>query len=139
MWKFRIKSVSNTKNTAIVADVLLRRLCRDFPDCLTRAFADDTAIVLTDFHRQADAVMHAFREYGAISGLHLDMPKTVLIPLWQCGPSSFNAFLRDTLPEWSRAKVANAGKYLGFVVGPGKAQSSWTAAVAKYVRRVHQW
>ena len=71
---------------AIIADVLLRKLAKDFPDCMVRALADDTAMTMADFHKHADAIMkvfhkHAdaimkvFRDYGAFSGLRLGMNK----------------------------------------------------------------
>ena len=124
---------------AIIADVLLRKLAKDFPDCMVRAFADDTAMTLADFHKHADAIMKVFRDYGAFSGLRLGMQKTAVIPLWKYNASSFNIFLRDTLPEWSRAQTADKGKYLGFVIGPGRGQHSWSTAVSKYKRRAQQW
>ena len=67
------------------------------------------------------------------------MQQTVVIPLWKYNASSFNIFLRDTLPEWSRAQIADKGKYLGFVIGPGRGQDSWSTAVSKYKKRAQQW
>ena len=124
---------------AVVADVLLRRLVAEFPECLVRAFADDTAMALTNFDTQAGAVMKMFREFGAISGLHLNMPKTVLVPLWRFNSSSFRIHLADSLPEWSATMVATWGKYLGYIIGPGKGSSTWTGSIAKYKARGEQW
>ena len=98
---------------AVVADVLLRKLVKTFPNSNVKAFADDTAMILTDFHSQAAGVMRLFREFAAISGLRLSMPKTVVIPLWKYNFQSFSSFLKDTLPEWHRAQIANHGKYFG--------------------------
>ena len=124
---------------AVVADVLLRKLTEHFPESIVKAFADDTAMALTDFHSQAGGVMRLFREFASLSGLRLSMPKTVVIPLWKYTPSSFDGYLKDTLPEWHRAKVANCGKYLGYMTGPGKGSLSWQAPVAKYEKRGELW
>ena len=91
-----------------------------FPNCTVRAFADDTAMVLSKFDSQAGAIMRLFRQYGSFSGLHLNMPKTVVMLLWSYSSASFMGFLKDTFPEWSRATVSSFGKYLGLMVGPCK-------------------
>ena len=124
---------------AVVADVLLRRLNRDFPNCMVRAFADDTAMVLSNFDSQASAAMRLFRQYGSFSGLHLNMPKTVVMPLWSYSSASFMGFLKDTFPEWSRATASSFGKYLGLMVGPGKKPTAWDAPMAKYEKHCLQW
>ena len=66
---------------AIVAVVLLRKLGDCFPDCLIRAFADDTAMVVSDLLKYGNRILDLFEEYRQLSGLALNLPKTVLIPL----------------------------------------------------------
>ena len=89
-------------------------------NCMVRAFADDTAMVLSNFNSQASDVMRLFRQYGFFFGLHLNMLKTLVMPLWSFSSASFIGFLKDTFPEWSRATVSSFGKYLGLMVGPCK-------------------
>ena len=124
---------------AIVVDLFLRRLDTLFPHECTRAFADDIAMVLHNFDSSADLLMSEFRKFGAISGLHLGMSKTILIPLWTFDERSFKGFLRDTFPAWSTAQVKTCGKYLGFMLGPGKRDSSWTDVLEKYRSRSVVW
>ena len=124
---------------AVVADVLLRKFVKTFPNSNVKAFADDTAMILSAFHSQAGGVMRLLREFAAISGLRLSMPKTVVIPLWKYNLQSFSSFLKDTLPEWHRAQIANHGKYLGFMTGPGRSVLSWHAPTAKFEKRGELW
>ena len=124
---------------AIVVDLFLRRLDTLFPHECTRAFADDIAMVLHNFDSSADLLITEFRKFGDISGLHLGMSKTILIPLWTFDERSFKGFLRDTFPAWSTAQVKTCGKYLGFMLGPGKRDSSWTDVLEKYRSRSVVW
>ena len=66
---------------AAVTDLLLRALALRFPTLTARAFADDTAVVASSFTEHADALLDTFRRYAAMSGLHLNLRKTVVIPL----------------------------------------------------------
>ena len=69
---------------AAVVDLLLRMLrARLGPDVCIRAFADDVGIVLTDVRSQLPLLARALREFGSISGMHINLPKTVGIPLWE--------------------------------------------------------
>eukprot|EP00972_Heterocapsa_arctica_P043452 6415435-Heterocapsa_arctica.AAC.1 len=91
----------------LVADLLLRRLNLLFiePDdskrALLRAFADDTAMVIPHFHKVADGVLATFRDYAVMSGLKLNVSKTVIIPLWPLCMDAFRrTVLRDSFPAW---------------------------------------
>ena len=66
---------------AVTVDLLLRTLQRLHPNSLTRAFADDTAMVIANFMGEGFGIMKLFQEFGALSGLELNLPKTSLIPL----------------------------------------------------------
>ena len=69
----------------VCVDILLRRLDRIFASstctAIPRAFADDTALVLSDV-RFMSHVLRIYMEFGAISNLHLNLDKTIVIPLW---------------------------------------------------------
>ena len=45
---------------AVAADLLLRRLRDKLPQCFLRAFADDTAVVVPDFHLHAQPLLGGF-------------------------------------------------------------------------------
>ena len=60
---------------AIAADALLEKVSALIPDAVVRAYADDTAVVLTDFWSQAHLLAHAFDEFGNLSNLRLNHKK----------------------------------------------------------------
>jgi hypothetical protein len=124
---------------AVTVDLLLRKLAKDFPEAMVRAFADDTAMCVTNLWRDLTGVKEVFSEFGAISGLHLGLPKTLVVPLWPDDVVDIAAKIATTAPEWTEVKVAYHGKYLGFMEGPLKGSLSWTAPLAKFEDRVHLW
>ena len=69
---------------AICADVLLVTLQSVLKgtDEIVRAFADHTAIVIEDYTVSLCGLSMIFWEYEQISGLFLNLKKTVFIPLW---------------------------------------------------------
>ena len=103
---------------AVIADLLLRRFNDSLPQSLTRAFADDTAVMIPDFHSYAQPIMAIFCEFASISNLHLNIDKTVLIPLWESSEPSIRRWLQDDFPNWAGVEITWAACYLGFFVGP---------------------
>ena len=59
----------------IVVDLLLRKLALHVPEDVIRAFADDTAIIMPDFPREANRVLKVFTRFATVSDLKLDIPK----------------------------------------------------------------
>ena len=78
-------------------------------------------------------------EFATISNLHLNVDKTVCIPLWPSSAEEAKSFIYSHISQWDQLIVAQKGTYLGFVLGPGKATSSWDKPVAKYLERVKRW
>ena len=68
---------------AVVVDILLRKIQQQLPEGVTRAFADDIALLSNDLPRDADTIKAIFEEFAEISGLDLNLNKTVVIPLWE--------------------------------------------------------
>ena len=124
---------------AVVVDLMLRKLSALSPHDLLRAFADDTAMVTSNWWDIAASVQSAFEEFGTISGLILNLPKTVLIPLWPAPLENVKAELARRLPAWAAVEVARWGTYLGFATGPGKQDHSWDKPLLKYQQRIAQW
>jgi hypothetical protein len=112
----------------VVVDILLRRLGEALPRALIRAFADDTATVVEDFFEVAGPIKNMFDEFAEISCMELNLPKTIVIPLWPEPLSLIRDRVAHDLPQWSGVEVADAGRYLGFMEGPGKGDSSWDKA-----------
>ena len=124
---------------AVVVDILLRRLASHLPSCIVRAFADDTALVTDDFHRHASSIYHIFEEFASISCLRLNLPKTILVPLWPSTPTSVSRMLHDTHPEWNNVEVSYASRYLGFIIGPEACSRNWSKATEKFNSRCQVW
>jgi hypothetical protein len=124
---------------AICADVLLIRLRNTLhgEDEVTRAFADDTAVVIADYAKSIGTISIVFSQYAAISGLELNIKKTMFIPLWPVSSiRGLRNLVRELCPAWGGINIDVKGKYLGFVIGPGQGSKSWVAPMTKYNRRV---
>lgn len=127
---------------AICVDVLLGRIAK----ALTRdgesvgAFADDIAVVVEDFWRTAPVLQTIFQLFQAISALHLNVKKTVMIPLWPIqGVGNLERLIREFCPRWAGIVIAQSGKYLGFMIGPGAGMTAWDKPLKKFESRVHFW
>ena len=124
----------------ICIDALLRRLAQRFPKTVVRAYADDDAMITHDFLKETSGILGVYEEFAKISNLRLNLPKTVLVPLWPHNKQQLiRTLINDTLPEWSSAVVSDWSRYLGFALGPGRASHSWDTALKKYVSRVGMW
>ena len=42
-------------------------------------------------------------------------------------------------PFGGKIRIENAGKYLGFLIGPGAGNKAWHGAMAKYMSRASSW
>ena len=146
---------------ALATDSLLRIIEWRHPAAVTRAFADDTAVVLRSWSKESRRIFNTFYVFGTISNLELNYSKTVVIPLWASGekdsykeveetnkainpknpPLATSTILDDEKWEAIKAKIcwSTAGKYLGFYVGPGKNHKSWVKPMQKYQERLDDW
>jgi len=120
-------------------DLLLRRLQQKIPSGITRAFADDIGMVMEEWDRDGRRARAIFDEFAIMSGLELNLPKTVVIPLWPKGFNELTKQKNDGDFFWDSVAVAKEGKYLGYSSGPGKGDSSWQGAVKKYLARTRKW
>ena len=85
---------------AVVAEVLLDRIEYECPAVLVRAYADDTAVVTTDFRRDGPVLQCICSVLACISGLHLISPKYIIIPLGKGTLEMFRARLTTEVPDW---------------------------------------
>ena len=124
----------------ICVDVLLRKLQHFFPDSCIRAYADDNAMVTPNFTRDGGKILALYKAFGEVSNLRLNLPKTVLIPLWPCCLEQMKAtWLQERFPEWCQTELNTWSLYLGFAVGPGRSTHSWDKALVKYKARANLW
>ena len=106
------------------------------PDSHVRAFADDVGMVVGELEQDFGVIHKVFKEFECMSGMELNIPKTICIPLWENGVEECknnNAF-RDA--GWGNVKVTTHSTYLGFSSGPGKENSSWDNPLQKFNNRI---
>ena len=83
-----------------------------------------------------------FEIFGSIAGLALN-PKKCVIVLNSVEASPHNIsiirqWLSVHIPAWSEFGIANAAKYLGFVLGPRARMLQWEEPLRKFQHRVDQ-
>ena len=120
----------------IVCDSLLRALARmSGPRDVTRAYADDIAMVLRNIWAQAPDIASLFCVLEKIAGLVLKNKKCVIIPLWLYEAESFRNELAKLVPTWANFAVSDSAKYLGIWMGPGARNRTWDEPMEKYMQR----
>jgi len=124
---------------AVATDLLLRRLHRAFPRATSRAWADDLAMTIPDGMSQLGQLCDLFRDFHRVSGLELNIPKTVIVPLYPFDTGEVRVKLAAEAPDWGGCAVSDKAKYLGFFVGPGRRLHSWTTPLAKFLDRSKFW
>jgi len=124
---------------AASVDVLLRILHKRISSGTFRAFADDIGAIFENWDRDSIIAEQVFREFAEMSGLELNVEKTVCIPLWERGREDIEQTLRASGRSWSNMCIAEEGTYLGFCVGPGRYGKSWKRPVQKFSKRCEQW
>ena len=122
---------------AAAVDVLLRMLAKRLPTGTFRAFADDIGTVVEDWPGSAAILQQVFSEFEDMSGLALNIEKTVCIPLWEGASEEVQNSVKDT--KWDGLCIATHAAYLGVEQGPGKGTHTWKKPVAKYLDRCQKW
>ena len=82
-----------------------------------RACADDIGLVIRHMARLI-AVRTEFQTFASISGLHLNLPKTMLVPLWDSTIKTVSRMIAHDYPCLSAMQVPYKAKYLGIWMGP---------------------
>ena len=124
---------------AMSTDLLLRRLHRLFPSSCARAWADDLAMVIPEVQHHWCLLLETFCDFALVSGLQLNISKTVAVPLYQYVEQQVRDDISRVARGWGEISIAHTAKYLGFYVGPGKGQLSWKAPLQKFRDRAKQW
>ena len=120
-------------------DGFLRRVARESPNSLTRMYADDTAMVLKNWPQELTVLASIFADLQAAAHLALNISKCFFIPLHQEQEDTIRTQLDTCCSGFGSFKVQSHGKYLGFVVGPGKQDRAWEEALDKAEKRVAAW
>eukprot|EP00959_Pyramimonas_sp_CCMP1952_P071022 1482766-Pyramimonas_sp.AAC.1 len=62
---------------------------------------------------QLGIIQDIFAEYERVSGLRLNVKKTVFVPLFTFGAMSLRSRLHAAAPLWGQLCIAEQAKYLG--------------------------
>ena len=79
------------------------------------------------------------RLFGSISGLQLNLPKTIVVPLGDASPLAVQNWLRLHGDAWQEVACESWSTYLGMATGPGKGAHSWTKALKSLSERCALW
>ncbi len=96
-----------------VLEPFFRRLKRALPEACIKAYADDVALVAAFGPPQIQALARECNDFGAVSGLTLDIPKSVLHPLRPELVANATAAVRRAGVGWEGPEVAHKTTYLG--------------------------
>ena len=123
---------------AVVIDIFLRRLHRNFLTTTLRAFADDIGLIVKNVAHLM-AIQAEFATFATISGLALNLPKTVLVPLWLSTIPAIAKLINDDYPCLAGMTISYSAKYLGIWMGPEGYTLAWTEALEKFKKAVPRW
>ena len=121
----------------LTVDMLLRTLQENTPPdgtCI-RAFADDVGMTLPDVSTHLSSVLQVYEQFASFSGLSLNLPKTVIIPLWEVDLAEDKRALASMVPRAGRMSFATRGTFLGFAVGPTRQEHMWENCLGKFQSR----
>ena len=124
---------------ALAAESLMDTIEMICPQAYVRAYADDTAVLLTDYFSQSRKLARVFSVFAEISNLHLNLKKSYIIPLRVNRCSTIERDMRRCEHPWTEMKIDTTCKYLGFYVGPGKSDKSWEGPIKKFRAAVNRW
>ena len=124
---------------ALVAETILDKLESSVGGCFTRAYADDTVVLVQDVARALPTLELLFHELEQIAGLKLNLRKSVMIPLNSKGLEHNQAEFESKANLWKGMVVQYQAKYLGFMMGPHKGSKSWNKPLDKFKARIHMW
>ena len=123
----------------LVTEPFNRELGRLSAHCGYRAFADDLALVAGGGPNIWRAAKRLFDEFARASGLHLNLAKSVVLPLWDWRLDAAKAVWQREVPEWASMRVAHSGTYLGFQVGPLAADATWEVPLRRFKEAILSW
>ena len=122
---------------AVVMDVLLRAIpIMVDPDTHHRAFADDIGVILTDITTQLPKLAAMLSRFGKISGMIVNIKKTILIPLWPDSRENHRQVVASAAPTWADVPIDDSAIYLGVRIGPGKSGSEWETAAKRLMAKL---
>ena len=104
---------------AVVLDVFLRRLCRRQPRALCRAYADDLGVTVPELMSALPELQELFLELAAVAGLHVNIAKTALIPLFCADVEDIRREIARCCPGWAGIRITFSARY-AFIANKSK-------------------
>ena len=89
--------------------------------------------------KQLDALVSILCAFGAISGMKVNIGKTVGIPLWPGPLADAHRFIAGAAPRWAALPLCSNAVYLGCMIGPAKRGTEWDKALTKFKGRIRDW
>ena len=83
-------------------------------------FADDIGVIITDIPSHLPLLAATLERFGRISGMIVNIKKTILIPLWPDNRDSHRRIVAEAAPSWKEVPIDESAIYLGVRIGPGK-------------------
>ncbi len=74
-----------------------------------------------------------------ISGLGLNLRKTVFVPLRDEDAETLRSELEWLCPGWGATPIRLCADYVGFCLGPEAGERHWAKALAKLAKRAAAW
>jgi len=109
------------------------------PGLTRRAYADDIAVVTENLAGDIQQLHTVYSQFREISAMSLNVKKCVVVPLAPGRIQQTQVLIKNRVPEWATMQVDAKANYLGFVLGPGKGESSWSKPLRKYAERAKDW
>ena len=124
---------------AVVGDLYLRRLQRLLPQSMVRAYADDLAVLPRSLMSCLVTMQPFFLELEEVSGLRVNVRKSVVIPLGDYTLEQAAAAIAAACPGWGGLVCSHSAQYLGFTLGPEAGDASWDGPFRKVLQRAASW
>ena len=105
----------------------------------TRRMRTILAVVHGDILSQLQGLQEISTAYERVSGLKLNVKKTVLVPLFPFESLSLRARIHAAAPLWGHIGLAKHAKYLGVYLGLDCRTPTWAAPLAKFMDRIKHW
>ena len=88
-------------------------------------------------HTEYIAFQRIFAEYVEVRE---NVFKTIFIPLWPmtCKHQT-RQLIRELCPMWGNIRIETKGKYLGMIIGPEAANTSWDKPLIEFLQRIDGW
>ena len=78
------------------------------------------AMVMQDYLKELPIMKAIFDELEAAAHLSVNYNKCIFIPLFEHQEHRLRTCIREAAGAFEQMVICKSGKYLGFVIGPGK-------------------